>query len=260
MSEAQIYDLQGKPKGRIALPDVFDTVIRPDVIKKVVLAQQSHRLQPQGRDLMAGKRTSAVSMGTGFHLARLPRVKGSGYPKAQKGAFAPSAVGGRTTHPPQVGKRIYKLINKKERTLAVCSAIAATANKDLVASRGHVTEGLPALPLIITDDVQEISKANEAKEVFEKLGLLPDLQRVKKSLKIRAGKGTARGRKWRHGVGPLFVIDEDKGVRKAMRNFLGVDIVKVNRINPELLAPGANPGRLTVWTSSAIKKLETLYS
>ncbi|MCJ7635272.1 50S ribosomal protein L4, partial [Candidatus Bathyarchaeota archaeon] len=251
---------QGKPKGKIALPDIFETTIRLDVIKKAVIAQQSHRLQPQGRDLMAGKRTSAVSMGTGFHLARQPRVKGSGYPKAQKVAFAPNAKGGRTTHPPHADKRIYKLINKKERTLAICSAIAATANKDLVASRGHVIDSLLALPLIITDDIQEISKADEAKEVFEKLGLLPDLERVKNSLKIRAGKGTGRGRRRRHGVGPLFVIDEDKGVRKAMRNFLGVDVVKVNGINPELLAPGTNPGRLTIWTSSAIKKLETQYS
>jgi len=216
--EVQVYNMQGKPDGNIALPNLFETTIRPDVIKRVVLAQQSHRLHSQGRDVMAGKRTSAYGMGTGFHLSRVPRVKGSGYPKAQKGAFAPSTVGGRTTHPPMSEKKIYKRINKKERHLAICSAVAATADKALVALHGHVIDAIPSLPLVVTDELQELSKASEAKEVLEKLGLIQDIERVKKSLKIRAGKGTGRGRKWRHSVGPLFVIAEDQGIGKAMIN------------------------------------------
>ncbi|MFH0897886.1 MAG: 50S ribosomal protein L4 [Candidatus Bathyarchaeota archaeon] len=254
MTETQVFDLEGKPKGKITLPDVFKTTIRPDMIKKAVLAQQSHVLQPQGRDVMAGKRTSAVGKGTGLHLSRVPRIKGSGSRSGQ-GAFAPSTVGGRTTHPPKSEKRIYKKINKKERLLAIRSAIAATADKSLVSSRGHIIDNIPALPLIVTDSIQEISKADEAKATFEKLGLTSDLVRVENSRKIRAGKGTGRGRRWRHGVGPLFVIDTDKGIRKAVRNFLGVDVIDVDRINAELLAPGASPGRLTIWASSAIKKL-----
>lgn len=259
MVEAQVYDLEGKPKEKITLPVVFKTAIRPDVIKRAVLAQQSHGLQPQGRDIMAGKRTSAVTRGTGLHLARLPRVKGGG-PTAGQGAFAPSAVGGRTTHPPKAEKRIYKRINKKERLLAIRSAIAATADKSLVAAHGHITDNVPALPLIVTDTIQEMSKADEAKAVFEKLGLTSDLVRVENSRKIRAGKGTGRGRRWRHGVGPLCVIDVDKGIRKAVRNFRGVDVIEVDKINAELLAPGASPGRLTVWTTSAIKKLGTQFA
>jgi large subunit ribosomal protein L4e len=255
LTEAQVYDLEGKPVEKVTLPVVFKTAIRPDVIKRAVLAQQSHGFQPQGRDVMAGKRTSAITRGTGLHLARLPRVKGSGYPKAGQGAFAPSAVGGRTTHPPMSEKRIYKRINKKERLLAIRSAIAATADKILVSSHGHITDNIPALPLIVIDAIQNISKADQAKITFEKLGLTSDLERVENSKKIRAGKGSGRGRRWRHGIGPLFVIDADNGIKNAVRNFLGVDVIGVDRINAELLAPGAYPGRLTVWTSSAIKKI-----
>nr|NIQ06333.1 50S ribosomal protein L4 [Candidatus Korarchaeota archaeon] len=43
------------------------------------------------------------------------------------------------------------------------------------------------------------------------------------------------------------------------RNLPGVDIVKVNNLNVELLAPGTHPGRLTVWTSSALEKLNELF-
>ena len=208
---------------------------------------------------MAGKRTTAIGRGTGFGLSRIPRVKGSRYPKAQSGAFAPSTVGGRTTHPPRSEKRIYKRINKKERRFAIRSAIAATADKSIVASRGHIVDTVPTLPFIVVDAIQEIFRTSEAKLVFEKLGLFPDLLRVKNTRKIRAGKGTTRGRKRRHGVGPLIVVDADKGIRKAMSNFTGVDVVNVDRINTELLAPGTSLGRLTVWSYSAIKKLGTRF-
>lgn len=259
MTWVQSYNLNGKPIDKIELPKVFETPVRPDVIKKAVLIQQSHRRQPQGRDLMAGKRTTAESMGTGYGIARMARVKGSRYPRAQQAAFIPSAVGGRRTHPPKAEKRIYKKINKKERQLAIRSAIAATAQKSIVASHGHRVEEVHRLPLVVCDDIQEIKSAKEAREIFSKLGILPDILRVKKSLKIRAGKGTMRGRRRRHGVGPLFVINEDKGIKKALNNFLGVDVVEVDYLNTEILAPGAVPGRLTIWAASALKKLDETF-
>jgi len=72
----KIFDLAGKPVGKIKLPRVFETPYRPDVIKRAVLASQSHRFQPQGRNPMAGKRTTAESRGVGLGLARVPRLKG----------------------------------------------------------------------------------------------------------------------------------------------------------------------------------------
>jgi large subunit ribosomal protein L4e len=255
----QEYDLNGEPKGKLKLPKIFETTIRPDVIKKVVLFQQSHRYQPQGRNLMAGKRTSAKSIGTGHGIARMARVKGSRYPKAQQAAFVPSAVGGYRTHPPKTEKKIYKRINKKERRLALHSAIAATAYKNLVISRGHRIETVPMLPLVISDTIQDINTAQEAREICSKIGLLPDIQRVKRSLKIRAGRGTMRGRRRRHGVGPLFVINKDGGIKRALNNFLGVDVVIIKDLNAELLAPGTSPGRLTVWTASAFKNIDGIF-
>jgi len=208
---------------------------------------------------MAGKRTSAISMGTGQGRARLPRVKGSRSLRAQQGAFAPSTVGGRLTHPPRSEKKIIKVINKKERRLAIRSAIAATANKNLVASRGHVVDYVPALPLIVVNELQDVNEASEARRFFKNLGLLPDLERVDRTRKIRAGKGNMRGRKRRHSVGPLLVIHEDRGVQRAVRNFPGIDVVKIDKLNSEALAPGTIPGRLTVWVNSAFKMLNELF-
>jgi large subunit ribosomal protein L4e len=252
---ADIFDLQGKTTGKITLPNVFSTPLRPDVIKRAVLAIQSSRLQPQGRDPMAGKRTTAESRGTGMAMARVPRMKGGG----GRAAFAPSTVKGRQPHPPRVEKKILKSIPKKEAKLALISAIAATAQKETVASRGHKVEGVLQIPLIVDDAIESLTKAKEVEETLTNLGVIQDMTRVRDSRKIRAGKGKRRGRKMKQAVGPLIVVVENKGLANAASNVPGVEVTTIANLNTEMLAPGTHPGRLTVWTNGAIEKLNTLY-
>lgn len=252
---AQVFDLEGNAKGTTVLPSVFETPLRPDVIKRAVLSIQSHRLQHQGRDPMAGKKTSAESRGTGMGIARIPREKGGG----GRAAFAPGTVGGRQAHPPKAETRITKEIPKKEKKLALFSAIAATGSKETVALRGHEIEGVLEIPLIVEDSFSELTKTKEVEEVLTRLGLLTDVYRVRESRNIRAGKGKHRGRKMKQAVGPLFVVAENKGLAQAAGNIPGVDVATVKNLNPELLAPGTHAGRLTLWTNGAIKQLGKLY-
>ena len=252
---AKIFDLQGKSIGKAALPAVFATPLRPDVIKRAVLAIQSSRRQAQGRDPMAGKRTSAESRGTGLGIARVPRVKGGG----GRAAFAPSTVGGRQPHPPRSEKKIVKRLPKKEARLALLSAIAATASKDVIASRGHRIEDVPDFPLIVTDSIEELTKTSEVEAALTNLGVLSDLYRVKTSRKIRAGKGKRRGRKTKQATGPLIVVVEKSALFDAASNIPGVTLAKVKDLNAEMLAPGTHPGRLTLWTNGAIEQLGSLY-
>ena len=253
---AKIFNLKGKPEAeKVTLPAVFSTPIRPDIIKRAVIAAQTNRLQPQGRDPMAGKRTTAESRGTGMGISRVPRVKGGG----GRAKFAPSTVGGRQPHPPTSQKNIVKLIPKKERRLALFSAIAATASKTAVALRGHAIDEILQIPLVVTDDLAQLRQTKEVEEALTHLGVKSDLDRVRASRKIRAGKGKRRGRKMKQAVGPLIVVVETKGLAKAAANLPGVDIVTVRALNTELLAPGASAGRLTLWTSGAIEQLDKLY-
>jgi large subunit ribosomal protein L4e len=251
----RIYSLQGKSKGKAKLPHAFTASLRPDIIQRAVLALQSTRLQPQGRDPMAGKRTSAESRGTGLGIARLPRVKGGG----GRAAFAPGTVGGRQPHPPTSEKKTMKRIPRKEARLALLSAIAATASKEVVNSRGHAIEDVPQLPLIVTDSIEQLKKTKEVEETLTHLGILSDVYRVKSSRKIRAGKGKYRGRKMKQAVGPLIVVSEDRGIFDAARNIPGIDVASVFKLNTEMLAPGAHPGRLTLWTKGAVEQLDRLY-
>ena len=252
--KAPVYGPDGSEVGELVLPELFETPLRPDVIKRAFLAVQSLSFQPQGRDLMAGKRTSARYLGTGLGLARVPRE-----PTTRRARFAPMTVKGRRAHPPVPWKKIVKAIPKKEKKLAMRSAIAATANREIVARRGHVVDLVPSFPLIASDEVQAISRTSEAVELFMRLGLWPDVLRAKESRKIRPGKGKRRGRRYKQAVGPLVVVGEDKGIIRAVRNLPGVDAVLARNLNVLLLAPGAHPGRLTLWTEGAIRVVDELW-
>ncbi|MCW4016549.1 MAG: 50S ribosomal protein L4 [Candidatus Bathyarchaeota archaeon] len=252
---AKVFDLKGEEVSQLNLPHIFNTPSRPDVIKRAVVTIQSHKYQPQGRDPMAGKRNTAVSRHAGLGIARVPRLRERG----QRAAFAPGTVGGRSAHPPVSEKSIKKKLPKKEMRLALRSAVAATASKEAVACRGHMVDDVPDFPLVVVDDIQNLKKTKDIEEALTNLGVWADIFRVKESRKVRAGKGKMRGRKMKQAIGPLLVITKNEGVAEAARNLPGLDVVCVESLNAELLAPGTHPGRLTVWTNSAFEKLETVF-
>ena len=250
-----VLNREGESTGEVELPKVFETPFRPDVIKRAVVTAQSHRFQPQGRDPMAGKRTTAPdhNLQTGHGIARIPRIRGG-----RRAAFIVGVVGGRAAFPPTPEKNIKKRINKKEKRLALLSGIAATADKEVVSRRGHVIESVKALPLVVEDDVQALQRTKEMKEFLMKIGVWQDVLRGSRT-KTRAGKGKMRGRRKKEGKGPLIVVAEDLGISKAGGNLPGVDVVEVKKLNTELLAPGTHAGRLTIWTRSAVSALDELF-
>lgn len=250
-----VYSIDGSIKGEMKLPNVFFEEVRPDLIRRAFISCITARIQPKGRDPMAGKRTTAESLGVGLDLARVPRIKGG-----LRAAFVPNVVGGRLAFPPKVEKIVHERINKKERRIALRSAIAATRIRELVIKRGHKIKDEISLPIVVSDDIKNIKKAKEFRSFLKSLSLLEDIIRAKKRIKERPGKGKYRGRRWKKAKSILFVADElNPPVRLALRNFPGVDFATVNLLNVELLAPGGNPGRLTIWTESAIKKLGEIF-
>lgn len=248
-----VLNLKNEKVAEVEVPKVFKTPVRHDVIKRAVVALQSTRFQPQGRDPMAGKRTTAEGQGTGHGMSRVPRLR-----EGSRAAFGVSVVGGHAAFPPLSEKIIVKRINKKEKRFAIRSGIAATAAKELVEKRGHRVQNVEQLPLVIDDEVESLGKTKEVKDLFQALGIWEDVERADRK-KIRAGRGTMRGRKKKIGRGPLIVVSEDKGVGKAARNLPGVDIVDVHSLNAELLAPGAHPGRLVLWGKTAFESLDEVW-
>ncbi len=251
-----IYNADGEPIGEVELPVIFNFPIRKDLIRRAFLAEFTARLQPKGRDPLAGKRTSARSFGVGLGIARVPRIPGLG-----RAAFVNSAVGGHLAHPPRVEKKIHERINRKEKKLATISALSATSSIEMVKNRGHIFNA-ETLPIVVDDEVENmIGRTKEAKVFLDKIGVWQDIVRSKERTRIRAGKGKRRGRWYIEPRSVLFIVNNHNSpLARSTRNLPGVDIVEPWLVSILHLAPGGEPGRLTVISSSSLEELARRFS
>jgi large subunit ribosomal protein L4e len=263
-TQAKVLQIDGKESHTIELPSVFETPFRYDVIHKVYVNLLSHSFQRQGRYPMAGEVVSAESRNTGLGIARIARARGEGFSRAGQAAGVASIRHGRVPHPPESWKNIYKKVNYKEKQLALCSAIAATTRKDLIERRGHKLSNISSFPIIISDDIESISKTKDLLNLFRALGLQQELDRVDFSRKARSGTARRRGRKGRSAVSAIIVVgssgdeDENKNIHKLSGSIGGIDIKQVKDLSVLDLAPGSKPMRLAIFSESAIKELNNM--
>lgn len=246
----RVLKINGEEDGEASVPSfIIGFEIEDYLVRRAFLAQQSRRLQPQGRDPMAGKRTTAESWGVGYGIARVPRT--------ERGVarFAPMTVKGRLAHPPRVEKKIRKEINKKEYRKAFLSALSATFRREVVEKRGHRI-GDARIPIVFTEDVENLSKTREVVELLEKIGLSQEVERIYGRPRIRSGKSKWRRRRLRRRVGPLIVVSNMRAsIVKAASGIPGVDVKTPDRVSVIDLAPGGHPGRLTIWSLPALNKM-----
>jgi len=245
--KAQVKTIEGGVAKDIQLPAMFNEEYRPDLIKKAVMALQSTRRQPHGSYPYAGICSSAVGWGSGRGASHVPRLK-----NGSRAAKVPQAKGGREAHPPVTEKVLIKEINAKEKQKAFRSAVAASINPELIKTRGHTFEG--NVPLVFEDKFETLGKTQEVITALTCIGVYSDIERSKDSRKVRAGKGKLRGRRYKQRKSLLIVTSGPEF--RAARNLAGVDVVTVDQLNVEHLAPGMQAGRLTIWTESALIRLE----
>lgn len=248
--QVNVYGIDGKVKGSAALPPVFSTPFRPDIIRRAVISAQANRRQRYGPSKVAGMRHSVATWGKGRGVARVQRIKAG-----RNAAQSPNNVGGRRAHPPKPEHYFTKHINVKERKLAIASALAATARAELVRSRGHrFNDGL-TLPIVVDDAVEALNKTKDVEALLATLGVGADLERADNGTHIRAGRGKMRGRKYRVPSSILFVASSGSPVIAGARNLPGVSATSPRGLNAEYLAPGGDPGRLVVISKKALEAL-----
>ncbi len=243
MTDAQVLNIDGSTLKSVTLPAAFSEAVRPDLIARAVVAENTRTLQPQAHYVLAGMQTTARYYGamnsyrTGRHMgiAIRPREKLGGGAQG-KVKRIPSAVKGKRAHPHLVEKRIEERINAKEYQKAIRSAIAATKQ-----------------PIVLSSNVESISRTKEVIKMLKSLKL--DGEEIK-GAKIRR-KGIRRSsRQRRYGRSLLIVVDEDRGIAKAARNIPGIDVCRVQSISVGALAPGGRPGRKALWSEAALEKLD----
>jgi large subunit ribosomal protein L4e len=245
-----VYGVDGERKGDIALPEVFASPVRHDLIKKDVLAIRAGRRQAYGPSPRSGMRHSVEWWGKGRGVSRVTRLKGQA-----KGAQAPCTVGGRPCNPPRPERIWTQKINHKERLLARASALGAVRSKEMVSGRGHRFNPEFTLPVVLDDDFEKVDGTRDVIGVLRKVGVYDDVMRAWTGKHQRPGVGKIRGRRFRSPKSLLIVVSRKDGIEKGARNLAGVDIVTPGQLNTELLAPGGDPGRLSVFTRSAIEEL-----
>ena len=201
--------LDGKKDGQIELPNIFETDVKKDVIRKAYISLESHGFQKHSTKPTAGQDVVADSNDppTGRGISRVARMKGGGGGRQGQAGEVASTRGGRQAHPPKAEKVIFKKINKQENKLALCSAISATKSKELVIQRGHKIEKIESLPLIISDDIESVTQTNKMIKILDDLNLSQDVQRLE-NRKKRSGKVALRGRTKKTGKSVLFVLSD----------------------------------------------------
>lgn len=259
--KAQSYSTSGAKEDQIELPQIFSTPLRGDVIHKAYINLESHKFQPKGTHPTAGMDVVARSNDppTGQGSSRIAKMRGGGGGRQGQAGGVASVRGGRQAHPPKVAKVIYKKLNKKENKLALCSAIAATSSKKLIEERGHKVGGNESFPIIISDDIESIAKAQELTQIIKSLDLTDDVNRLT-SRKARTGKSSLRGRSKKVGKSILFVTKDSEKLSKACGAIPGVDTKSVNQLSVLDLAPGSTLIRLTVYSKGAIQEIAKIKS
>lgn len=247
MKKTEVLRVNGGKTSEIELPIQFVEPLREDLIRKAVRALQISRKQAYGHDPMAGKRQGyttpkrrkkfKTTYGKGISRIRRKHLWSRGSQFRWVGAYVANAISGRKAFAPTSDKNTLLKINKKERRKAIRSAISASKY------------------VIIDAKIEALKKTQDVEKSLNSNKLDKELVRAK-SKKVRAGVGTRRGRKYKTKVGPLMIFSKACPAMIAAENLAGIDVVIVNNLNAELLAPGGQTGRTTVWSSDAIKKLK----
>lgn len=246
---AKVYDLNGKAVRDVDSPRQFASEVKPELIKRAVLAESSYNLQPKGHFVLAGMQTTARYYGamneyrSGRHMGVAIRPKEKlGGGRQGKVRRIPSAVTGKRAHPHKVGKIIRENMNRQEYQRALGSCIAASRD----------------VSSVFDDSIESVKRTKEIVKAFAAAKLDEALsygrrKRVKKGLRRNVTR-----RHYRKSV--LLVLNNDSGAIKAARNLPGVDAVTLKQLTASAFAPGGNPGRKVVYSESALKNLDSAVS
>jgi len=162
--------------------------------------------------------------------------------------------------PTKTWRRWHRKINVTQKRFALVSAVAASGVTALVMARGHRIDQLPEVPLVVDNKViDNVDKTSKAIALLTSLKAYDDVEKVKNSKKLRAGKGKMRNRRFTQKKGPLVIYNEKGPLVKAFRNLPGVELCSVTRLNLLQLAPGGNFGRFCIWTKDAFERLDSIY-
>ena len=254
--KATVYDIDGKNKAEVALPNIFEGRVREDIALKYYEADKEYH--PHSPSPLAGRKHSAS--GTISHrrhewkghygkgISRAPRkaMWRRGTQFYWVGAEINAARGGRAVHAPKIRYRPVK-INDKEKVIAMHSALAATAKSEFISKRySRLKDVSINVPVILSSPANNL-KTKQLLEILRKV-LGENYTVALQEKTVRSGKGKMRGNIYKSSAGLLFVKSPSEKV-----SLKGIDVRSTNELAIEDLYP---LGRLTLYTEQALKELK----
>lgn len=250
-NNVNIYSVKGEVVRSVELPKAFATEYRPDLIHRAAVAEQANKRQPYGPSPEAGMRHAVSQWGKGRGVARVQRLT-----QGSKAAESPNNVGGRRAWPPKPEKDYSKKVNRKEKAKARLSALAAISDAEIVKKRGHQFEDGVTMPVVVEDGFEGLATTSDVYAALDSIGLAADIDRAKDGRKVRAGRGKMRSRRYKSPRSILVVVSaKEAPLFMGAGNLPGVEVVSTEGLSAGVLAPGGMPGRLTVFSESALKKI-----
>jgi len=134
------------------------------------------------------------------------------------------------------------------------SALSSTVDPMYVQKRYETLKNqkITTLPLIVESKITTLKVKDLLISLKKILGDILFSLAIRKR-KVRAGKGTRRGRKYKKSQGVLLVIGKEEKLKTKV-----LDIVQVKDLGVKKLSEGGL-GRLTLYTENAIKELGEKY-
>ena len=174
-------------------------------------------------------------------------------------AYGNMCRGGRMFAPTHTWRKWHHKVPNKQRRYALASAVAATAIPALVEAKGHIISKMSEIPMVITNEIEGISKTKEAVAMLKKINAYDDVEKAIASRRLRGTKGKMRNRRWRMKRGPLVIYKNDNGITRAFRNVPSVSLMSTDHMNLLKLAPGGHVGRLVIWSQDAFQDLNKFF-
>ena len=235
MKKAVVLNLDGSKKRELELPECFSGFVRNDLILKVHEAMK-HK-QPYAPFILAGMQASASGIikharrkwktAYGYGISRVPRKifsrRGSRF--SWQAATIASARKGRQAHPPKVeAMQKFKSINKKEKKLALKSAIAATSSAEILKKKYPKIKEIN-FPLIFDSAITQL----KTKEL---------IALIKKFLPYN---------------NILIILGSKEGMKAKI-----FDTARANMLSLKQLSDEGSPGKLAIYTENAIEEMRSL--
>jgi large subunit ribosomal protein L4e len=133
-------------------------------------------------------------------------------------------------------------MNRKEHLKALGSALAFSADRQSVCGRARSDIGV-SLPVVLESGFEKLNKTKDVLRVMDALNLGRFIEKAK-----------------RNGTKSALIVVSEGHANRAGLNLPGVDVVKASSLTVKDLAPGTHPGRLTLFSESALPEIAKRFS